>query len=231
MTSAQPANVGRGSFYFQPGEWTIVRQTVGLNTPGVADGTFTLEVNGTRIMDVHGIFYREALPTTPMRIRQSCLMFRRHNVLPLAIEEVTASQVPDPEMVAAGAENNTGMGSVLNSFLSAADINAAGITETVGTEGDQVGDEMDPLKILEEPLQNDDGEFDFVEASSAIVGANVATVTIKHVATVFLPALMPDQTRTVYAAQLNSAQSSNTETTPAAAVGFVGIFFRCVSCS
>ena len=211
---------------------------MGLNTPGVPDGTFTLDVNGTRIMEVHGIFYREAPITTPLRMRRSRRILHRHNLFPLAIGEVTASQVPDMELAAAGENNsNPGMGSLLNSFLMEAGTNAAGIAEMVGTEGGP-GDEeeTDPLEILEEPLQNDDGEFDYVKSESPVVAnaepaklvsndPNVATVTAQRVATVFLPALLPDQTHTVYANR-GQIDSADTETTLVTAVGFVGIFFR-----
>ena len=171
-------------------------------------------------------------------MRRSRRIFHRHNLFPLAIGEVTASQVPDMELAAAGENNsNPGMGSLLNSFLMEAGTNAAGIAEMVGTEGGP-GDEeeTDPLEILEEPLQNDDGEFDYVKSESPVVAnaepaklvsndPNVATVTAQRVATVFLPALLPDQTHTVYANR-GQIDSADTETTLVTAVGFVGIFFR-----
>ena len=52
-------SIGRGSFKFQPGKWTSLRQTVSLNTPGTQDGAFTLVVDGNRVLDVTGIYYRE----------------------------------------------------------------------------------------------------------------------------------------------------------------------------
>ncbi|PFH53568.1 polysaccharide lyase family 14 protein [Amanita thiersii Skay4041] len=55
-------SVGRGSFRWAAGGWTTVTQTVGLNTPGMQDGTFTLDVNGSRVIDRHDIFYRNAPP-------------------------------------------------------------------------------------------------------------------------------------------------------------------------
>ncbi|KAG8967264.1 hypothetical protein FRC05_002110 [Tulasnella sp. 425] len=55
-------SIGRGSFKFAPGRWTNVRQTVVLNTPGKPDGTFILEVNGARVLDVQGLYYREGHP-------------------------------------------------------------------------------------------------------------------------------------------------------------------------
>ncbi|KIO25566.1 polysaccharide lyase family 14 protein, partial [Tulasnella calospora MUT 4182] len=51
-------SIGRGSFKFAPGRWTNVRQTVVLNTPGKPDGTFALEVDGARVLDVQGVYYR-----------------------------------------------------------------------------------------------------------------------------------------------------------------------------
>ncbi|KAG9050800.1 hypothetical protein FS837_002356 [Tulasnella sp. UAMH 9824] len=55
-------SIGRGSFKFTPGRWTNVQQTVVLNTPGKQDGTFVLEVDGQRVLDVQGLYYREGHP-------------------------------------------------------------------------------------------------------------------------------------------------------------------------
>ena len=55
-------SVGRGSFRFAAGNWTHVRQTVTLNTPGMQDGAFTLDVNGVRVIDRSDVFYRD-VPT------------------------------------------------------------------------------------------------------------------------------------------------------------------------
>ncbi|CAE6431981.1 unnamed protein product [Rhizoctonia solani] len=52
-------SIGRGSFRFTPGQWTHVSQTVVLNTPGKQDGHLTLDVNGERIMDLSGLYYRQ----------------------------------------------------------------------------------------------------------------------------------------------------------------------------
>ncbi|KAG8886012.1 hypothetical protein FRB97_008550 [Tulasnella sp. 331] len=54
-------SIGRGSFYFTLGGWTNVKQTVRLNTPGIADGGFELEVNGKIAMVVNGVYYRESM--------------------------------------------------------------------------------------------------------------------------------------------------------------------------
>lgn len=47
-----------------PGAWTTVKQTVQLNTPGVANGRFILEANGELAMDVRGVYYRKAAATS-----------------------------------------------------------------------------------------------------------------------------------------------------------------------
>ncbi|KAG8746153.1 hypothetical protein FRC10_006019 [Ceratobasidium sp. 414] len=52
-------SIGRGSFKFTPGQWTHVSQTVVLNTPGRQDGYFTLDVNGKRVLDLQGVYYRQ----------------------------------------------------------------------------------------------------------------------------------------------------------------------------
>ncbi|KAL5528888.1 hypothetical protein ACEPAG_4862 [Sanghuangporus baumii] len=57
--TAYGLSVARGAFKFTPGEWTHVRQTVVLNTPGKQNGGFRLEVNGKDIMNRHDVFYRD----------------------------------------------------------------------------------------------------------------------------------------------------------------------------
>ncbi|KAH7106758.1 hypothetical protein BKA62DRAFT_215197 [Auriculariales sp. MPI-PUGE-AT-0066] len=51
-------SIGRGAFSFPRGGWTRVSQTVSLNTPGTADGSFTLNVNGRTALNVDGVYYR-----------------------------------------------------------------------------------------------------------------------------------------------------------------------------
>ncbi|OCH88244.1 hypothetical protein OBBRIDRAFT_780506 [Obba rivulosa] len=58
-------SVGRGSFHFAAGNWTHVRQTVSLNTPGQQDGGFVLEVNGEVVIDRSDVFYRDIAYTVP----------------------------------------------------------------------------------------------------------------------------------------------------------------------
>jgi hypothetical protein len=53
-------SIGRGSFQWTKGGWTTVQQCVTLNTPGEHDGSFTLDVNGARVIDRGDIFYRSA---------------------------------------------------------------------------------------------------------------------------------------------------------------------------
>jgi hypothetical protein len=52
-------SIARGSFKFSPGSWTHVSQTVVLNTPGVPDGSFLLEVDGKVVIDRTDVFYRD----------------------------------------------------------------------------------------------------------------------------------------------------------------------------
>ena len=52
-------SIARGSFSFSRGAWTHVRQTVVLNTPGVQDGGFILEVDGRVGINRTDVFYRD----------------------------------------------------------------------------------------------------------------------------------------------------------------------------
>lgn len=55
-------SIARGSFSFSRGEWTHVIQTVVLNTPGVQDGGFILEVDGRVAINRTDVFYRDKPP-------------------------------------------------------------------------------------------------------------------------------------------------------------------------
>lgn len=57
-------SIGRGSFQWTKGGWTTVQQCVTLNTPGEHDGSFTLDVNGERVIDRDDIFYRSSPPAS-----------------------------------------------------------------------------------------------------------------------------------------------------------------------
>lgn len=57
-------SVGRGSFHFLTGDWTRLRQTVSLNTPGKQDGGFSLIVSGHEVISRSDVFYRDVpIPT------------------------------------------------------------------------------------------------------------------------------------------------------------------------
>ncbi|KAF9494129.1 polysaccharide lyase family 14 protein [Pleurotus eryngii] len=51
-------SIGRGSFNFNPGSWTHLKQTVALNRPGKPDGYFALDVDGKRVIERSDIYYR-----------------------------------------------------------------------------------------------------------------------------------------------------------------------------
>lgn len=51
-------SIARGSFVFPRGAWTTLKQTVTLNTPGIPDGSFTLEVDGQEIIHANGVYFQ-----------------------------------------------------------------------------------------------------------------------------------------------------------------------------
>ncbi|KAG8924310.1 hypothetical protein FRC02_010523 [Tulasnella sp. 418] len=59
--------LGRGSFKFIPGQWTTINQTVILNDPGEKNGGFMLNVNGQRILDLKGVYYRDDIRATDLK--------------------------------------------------------------------------------------------------------------------------------------------------------------------
>ncbi|KAF8578466.1 polysaccharide lyase family 14 protein [Ramaria rubella] len=57
-------SVGRGSFKFQPGEWTTVAERVKLNRPGRDDGEIELWVDGVSVIKATGLILRETERST-----------------------------------------------------------------------------------------------------------------------------------------------------------------------
>lgn len=43
-------SLGRGSWSFPTGKWTTIKQTLKLNSPGKADGSVTVHVNGKKVL-------------------------------------------------------------------------------------------------------------------------------------------------------------------------------------
>jgi hypothetical protein len=52
--------VGRGSFFFQPGEWTTVTQCMRLNVVGQENGELELFVNDQSKVNVSGLVLRSS---------------------------------------------------------------------------------------------------------------------------------------------------------------------------
>jgi hypothetical protein len=59
--SGDGESLGRGSWTFTPGRWTTIEQQIHLNTPGRADGTVTVWLNGRQVFTKPDLTYR----TTP----------------------------------------------------------------------------------------------------------------------------------------------------------------------
>jgi hypothetical protein len=51
-------SLGRGSWHFAAGQWTKMEQEVRLNTPGQADGSITVWLNGNQVFQQTGMVYR-----------------------------------------------------------------------------------------------------------------------------------------------------------------------------
>ncbi|WVQ69684.1 uncharacterized protein L199_007904 [Kwoniella botswanensis] len=56
-------SIGRGSWTFQRGAWTDIRQDVWLNTPGMNDGGFNIWINGNLVVHADDVFYRDTTET------------------------------------------------------------------------------------------------------------------------------------------------------------------------
>lgn len=53
-------SIGRGAWTFQAGAWNTVAELIKLNTPGQNDGVLQLWVNGTMVIDVKGLEFRNS---------------------------------------------------------------------------------------------------------------------------------------------------------------------------
>ena len=53
-------SLGRGSWTFSTGEWNEIAQRVELNSPGKADGTVAVTLNGSEVFRQSGLIYRSA---------------------------------------------------------------------------------------------------------------------------------------------------------------------------
>lgn len=53
-------SVGRGSYYFPPGEWVTIAERVKLNTIGAHDGQVQIWINGELTIDLQGVSLRES---------------------------------------------------------------------------------------------------------------------------------------------------------------------------
>ncbi|WWC69085.1 uncharacterized protein I206_103021 [Kwoniella pini CBS 10737] len=56
-------SIGRGSWTFQRGGWTDIRQDVWLNTPGKNDGGFNIWINGKLVVHADDVFFRDVTET------------------------------------------------------------------------------------------------------------------------------------------------------------------------
>lgn len=52
-------SVGMGSWYFAPGQWTVVAERVKMNTVGQEDGEIEVYVNGKSVIRVGGLVLRD----------------------------------------------------------------------------------------------------------------------------------------------------------------------------
>lgn len=51
-------SIGRGSWHFIPGQWTLIEQSVKLNTPGIGNGNLRVWVNEKLVVDRHDVLFR-----------------------------------------------------------------------------------------------------------------------------------------------------------------------------
>jgi hypothetical protein len=53
-------NLGTGSWTFPTGTWTTMQQRVRLNTPGLADGSITVWMNGNQVLRLDNVVFRDS---------------------------------------------------------------------------------------------------------------------------------------------------------------------------
>ncbi|KAI0713624.1 hypothetical protein C8Q76DRAFT_731980 [Earliella scabrosa] len=206
-------SIGRGAFKFAAGKWTHVKQTVVLNTPGKQDGAFTLDVNGERVLDLSGVFYRDA-PS-----------FGANSLL--AEEDVLQAE---QNVFAEGAQQYK-----IDSTL------AAPVVARDYTPAFAPAEAFFPVPFDEDMDQHFAPEFApawgvFPEPLfNELMPVTNDTVTYTSTTTVVLPTqtttVFPTSTETAYVAVVAGSSDGPLSAMAYAApepVGFTGLFFRCV---
>lgn len=246
---------GRGSFTWSSGHWTNVRQTVFLNTPGKPDGSFTLDVNGARILNVDNIYYRNSHPISvtsipiagpvaqqPVDIVNAIL--RRQVTVDSPAADATGPS-KDPFMAAAEFDNLLGslatdvspiMDSMPESSRHKFDDNPIDEGMDNSLEGDwsEVLSAPKDSQIVVDGAGNTSMKTPGRKQSKDLTNVVVKEVTATPAAhTVVLPPLLPEVTKTVLlpsasaaAAALAALSSKSDDASERDPVGFVGIFFR-----
>jgi hypothetical protein len=57
-SNGRGTELGTGSWFFTPGVWYQLEQTVHLNTPGLSDGSIQVRVNGQTVFATGGLTFR-----------------------------------------------------------------------------------------------------------------------------------------------------------------------------
>ncbi|KAG8905868.1 hypothetical protein FRB99_008079 [Tulasnella sp. 403] len=211
---------GRGSFKFARGEWTNVRQTVYLNTPGKQDGIFTLDVNGIRAMFVKGVYYRQASTPKAKRHDLSLSLSRRssaalttgpkHN---LVLESLASPWNAD------SGEDQVAMVEAFDQFLGSLEADAAAIVDPFSQEDGQ--ERQESFKAgLEEPLTDDFPEELFGMQNVTSTPGDATTNPIRKPFS-----SPPDMEQAVWSGGTGAEKTGVQTAESDNGVGFAGIFF------
>ncbi|GAA6000063.1 hypothetical protein JCM10207_006035 [Rhodosporidiobolus poonsookiae] len=135
-------SIGRGAWAFERGAWSTVKQTIKLNTPGVADGAFEILVNDVLVLSSRAVVFRKDFSGS------STTRSPKTTPPPSKPSKPTSTKAPKPQTTSTvasggllgGLLNELGLGNILidaapiSSGL-ASDIALAGAPPTA-TEGD-----------------------------------------------------------------------------------------------
>ena len=219
-------SIGRGSFHFTAGNWTHIRQTVVLNTPGKQDGGFALDFNGQRVIDRSDIFYRDD-PSADSNSNSDL-------AAGLNIDAVDAGGVFGMER---DAYNQT-IGNLklrVDSVLSDANVRA-GVARDYTPEFAPASYRPSNVEFTPEFAPEWDGFPGVGISHLAPMPDDDTTLTTTTITTVVPPTstvtMAPTTTETTYIMEIETALPfSPIKTASKEPVGFTGLFFRCVGCT
>ncbi|GAA6028396.1 hypothetical protein JCM8097_007011 [Rhodosporidiobolus ruineniae] len=197
-------SIGRGAWNFTRGGWTTVRQTVKLNTPGIADGAFRIFVNDALVLSSDAVLFRKnlaaaAVPSPSSTSRKpSTTTTSRSSPTPESSKPSKPSATASSAGLLGGLLNGLGLGNIL----------------VDASPPSSISSDACPPSLLSSSASS--------SASAAPLSPAFpsSTLPVFHPTRTLLPPVFPDALNST--ALVAKASSSATKTTTAKNAGFSG---------